>query len=238
MSRVQPVESHSRVRSGWLVRRCSQFDRTGQLDALVVCVLFFFCLESIDFPAFLGQSMGTVGKRRPAMDPLSCSPSYRLARLRKCPDTQAMGANGFKDQEQRGKQHHTYNYKAEAVIIIATGNRGHNADAMLANAFQGTPWDSFPQRLGATLPQFALLSFSPLSSPLAPSFQISVMVCVFSVCLHLEGGRSGAAVRVLLHNNSEARSGRGRTMSLNTSSDLDAPRGRSQNRSTLPCRET
>lgn len=184
MSRVQPVESHSRVRSGWLVRRrCSQFDRTGQLDALVVCVLFFFCLESIDFPAFLGQSMGTVDKRRPAMDPLSCSPSYRLARLRKCPDTQAMGANGFKDQEQQGKQHHTYNYKAEAVIIIATGNRGHNADAMLANAFQGTPWDSFPQRLGATLPQLVLLSFSPLSLFSSRPFfsNLSHGLCVFCV---------------------------------------------------------
>lgn len=67
LSRVQPVESRSRSRSGWLVRRRdSRLDRTGQLDLLDewllgrVCIIFF-CLESIDFPAFLGQSMGTVG---------------------------------------------------------------------------------------------------------------------------------------------------------------------------------
>lgn len=168
------------VRSGWLVRRiCSQFDRTGQLDALVVCVLFFFCLESIDFPAFLGQSMGTVDKRRPAMDPLSCSPSYRLARLRKC---QAMGANGFKDQEQQGKQHHTYNYKAEAVIIIATGNRGHNADAMLANACQGTPWDSFLRGWGLHYHSWFYSHF-PLSLFSSRPFfsNLSHGLCVFCV---------------------------------------------------------
>lgn len=100
-SQSSPV---SRSRSGWLVRgRDSRLDRTG-LDSwiCVVCVLFFFvCLESIDFPAFLGQSMGNSGQRRPAMDPLSCSPSYRLARLRKClQDTLATGANGSKGQEQ------------------------------------------------------------------------------------------------------------------------------------------
>lgn len=59
LSRVQPVESHSRVRSGWLVRRrCSQFGRTGQLDALVVCVLFFSVWNRSTFPRSLVNQWG------------------------------------------------------------------------------------------------------------------------------------------------------------------------------------
>lgn len=106
LSRVQPVESRSRSRSGWLVRRRgSRLDRTGQLDLLdewssVVCIIFF--LFGIDRLSRVPWSInGDSGQQRPAMDPLSCSPSYRLARLRKCPDTLATGANGFEGQEQQ-----------------------------------------------------------------------------------------------------------------------------------------
>lgn len=92
-----------------------------------------------------------------------------------------MGANGFKDQEQQGKQHHTYNYKAEAVIIIATGNRGLNADAMLANAFQGLPGTLSSEVGGYTTTARSTLIFPSLFSSRPFFSNLTHGLCVFCV---------------------------------------------------------
>ena len=109
--------------------------------------------------------------------------------------------------------------KAAAVIIIVTGNRGHNADAVLANAFSKvsleSPWQS--GRLGGWGTTFYLLpSYSnPLFFSSRPFFSISLLgLCVFLFVSAsvLEGSGSGAAVRDTITHNSKARRGRGMTM--------------------------
>lgn len=89
-------------------------------------------------------------------------------------------------------------YKAAAVIITMTGNRGHMQMRCLPMLFSRFPW-SLPGRLGTAF-FFPMLRFRSVllrsdlasSSPfLAPSLQVSLpLVCVLSVrvCILKEAG--------------------------------------------------
>lgn len=190
MSRVQPVESRSRSRSGWLVRRRgSRLDRTGQLDLLdewssAVCIIFFFVWNRSTFPRSLvnqwGQWAAAASNGSSQLQPvIQASPSKKVPRYVGHGRQWIRGPGAASKQHQ---QHHMY--KAAAVIIIATGNRGHMQMRCLPMLSQGLPgvslggWDA-----GSCLLPPHSLSLSPF--PLLASLLLACcgpLSHVWSVC--------------------------------------------------------
>lgn len=176
------------------------------------CVLFFFVWNRSTFPRSLvnqwGQWAAAASNGSSQLQPvIQASPSKKVPRYVGHGRQWIRGPGAASKQHQ---QHHMY--KAAAVIIIATGNRGHMQMRCLPMLSQGLPgvslggWDAGSCLLPPHSLSLSPFPFSPPFCLLAVARSVTSGLCVFCVCLHLEGGGSGT--NVLSH--ATARSDRGK----------------------------